>query len=86
VLILNLQTDVPSLSERILMYFCLQGPGKRSNRPSKVLELDLSGFPTNQELGNSSEYGANSRLSGESGESSGGQISECGLNTIISDK
>jgi hypothetical protein len=34
VLILNLQTDVPPLSERILMYFRLQGPGKRTYRRS----------------------------------------------------
>jgi len=32
--------------------FPLNGPcpGKRANRPYEVLELDLSGFPTNQDL------------------------------------
>jgi len=28
----------------------LPAPDKRANRPFEVLELDLSGFPTNQEL------------------------------------
>jgi hypothetical protein len=30
---------------------------KRANRPFEVLELDLSGFPTNQELARRCQYG-----------------------------
>jgi hypothetical protein len=31
-------------------------PGKRRNRPFEVLELDLSGLPTNRELTRRPEY------------------------------
>jgi hypothetical protein len=34
-----------------------QSPGKRTNRPFEVLELDLSGFPTTQELAVTNEAG-----------------------------